>query len=185
MLKLQTLTDITRSVRLNRHHPRSAEAAKQRRGWFFSYFILRSDSFKLYLQHCCTQPVSFWSMMRKKQIAALLLLVFTFPVIYQPLHVLQHRVIMDIHSGHVDSRKEHGTLSFKPGDPATAYVSSETGKKDCPVCDYKFTVNQLPAIYRLATSFIHCVEIKFCFINVYPERSEFSTISPRAPPVRA
>lgn len=121
-------------------------------------------------------------MIGKKQIAVLLILVFTLPVLYQPLHILRHHVDPDSYSFHRNHLEEHEVLTSAQGDEAPVSVSAESDKKHCPICDYKVTFNQIPSEFRFAASFRHCVEIKFCFINEFHEESVYSTVSPRGPP---
>lgn len=119
----------------------------------------------------------------KKHTALFFLLVFTVPVIYQTVHILQHHANHDIHHACENHHEEQEKTSNIPEDTNTLYFISTSNEKQCVICEYTFTINQIPVIYQLAASTSHSIEIKSNYKNVNHSWFELSAISPRAPPL--
>ena len=106
-----------------------------------------------------------------RHIDFILLLLFGIPTVYQPVHLIQH-----------NSAKAHACFSGiyhageKPGFPIVQ------ANRHCLICEYKFTVTDLPAKFNIPFTELRFNELKQDNIQ---DRSFFEVIfqiSPRAPP---
>jgi hypothetical protein len=113
---------------------------------------------------------------RRKNIAILLFWIFTFPIVFQSVHIVWH------HShAHADNHilcNEHTTAQ------AFHYKYSIDSQNDnpCSICDYHFSINDIPktsiirSVLPLIQGIFNELEIHFLFQEI------FSLKSPRAPP---
>lgn len=67
----------------------------------------------------------------KKYIGVLFILLYSFPVVYQAVHIIKHQT----HGAH-----EHSHCS-NHHPKTTFYVeANDIDEEDCPICDYQFTL---------------------------------------------
>lgn len=106
-----------------------------------------------------------------KHIAISFLLIFVIPIIYQPVHIVLH---------HSDDGSECShqcrTTKKKTGFPGV--------QKDnhCFICEYEFTVTDLPEENGTTFSENCFAELKVAREQKSAVNEEFNLISPRAPP---
>ena len=115
-------------------------------------------------------------MRTKQHIAAVLVGLLVFPIIFQSVHIVWH---------HSYDHSEMGGLSCCTGNGPDSCedvsgISKNTGH--CPICEYQFTVNILPdftiheAIIPAFTGFYHDITI------TKPHLQPVALKSTRAPP---
>lgn len=102
--------------------------------------------------------------------------IFSFPLIYQPFHVV-------VHHGH--SNCSHCSVSCtEPHSDFGIAVFDVTEEKEepCPICNYNFPLNEIPAEFltlqyiAIETGQVFSVPLKGYSKNIY------SNLIPRAPP---
>jgi len=115
----------------------------------------------------------------KKHIAILLIGIFIFPLLFQPLHVLLH------HKYHPFLCANTSFETVFVGESTDLHFHQTDKNERCPICDYHFSLNQLPpvivsvAVVPLLMSTVHEKNISASIV-------EFNSVkSPRAPPVFA
>jgi hypothetical protein len=113
----------------------------------------------------------------KEHIAFLLFGIFFFPFLFQSLHILWH------HS-HVN-KSEHNQY-FQTITKTDFHSNGENvseKKYKCPICAYKFSINDLPKIYFYYSiiSVIACIYIEL--VQQYKYMQVFLVKTTRAPPV--
>ena len=108
----------------------------------------------------------------EKHIAVLFLLVFLLPVLYQPIHIIGHK-------GHKQNCSSGFCNVTELGHPVVQ------SNQHCFVCDFEFTVSDLPIEYEIPF-------VDTCLNELIPAKIQdifsFELIlhtSPRAPPFRA
>ncbi|MCG8698185.1 MAG: hypothetical protein MI922_09035 [Bacteroidales bacterium] len=119
----------------------------------------------------------------KKQISLILILVFTFPVIYQQAHVVYHHILSHIHNScnhHHCSQDKVKTVNL-----LTSSYSEKTKNEKCAICDYKFTVNQMPVDFQFDNSINSYSELNLKFTEENFGYVFILAKSSRAPPTNA
>jgi len=113
-----------------------------------------------------------------RHIAYTLLVVFIFPITYQPLHIIWH-----FSHGKPDVCCHNSICNIENSDQSKATI----GEKDdhCPICDFEFSVNSI-SVHSVAENYVPVAKIL---------RSETITEkyipcivlikTPRAPPISA
>lgn len=109
-----------------------------------------------------------------------LLAIFTVPVGYQTVHVLQYHTATSCdHHCEID---HHSNSSDESED---GYSTQRTERSHCPVVEFKFSIKDLPTLssdnnvlFRVQGSLIFLSSTAFL-------EAHFSLQSPRAPPVMA
>jgi hypothetical protein len=111
-----------------------------------------------------------------RHIAVLLLGVFLFPVVFQAIHITWHQV----HDDHITHHFCHADLIVQHSQPDEEILSEK--ENYCPVCEYKFSINDLPkiSVYRtvipVIVGSVRETQIQLLFQSVILIKS------PRAPP---
>jgi hypothetical protein len=115
----------------------------------------------------------------KSHIALLLLGIFTFPIVFQPFHLLQHQSTGACFE-HLCCQTEAAVKVTLPG----IHFESQD-KEECPVCEYDFAVKDLPgsSLFRTFTPVTHRSLKKPVNDLAFPQ--VYSTKTPRAPPLFA
>ena len=113
----------------------------------------------------------------KQHIALVLLVIFTFPIAYQPYHMVMH------HSA--DTECHHHCCHAEPARTSGILLEPYSAEdENCPICDYHFPVNDLPklslfsTVERLLLTSISDSEIEQIRQQI------ISTKSPRGPPLQ-
>jgi hypothetical protein len=116
----------------------------------------------------------------RKHIALLLLGIFFFPIVFQPLHVLWHKAIEDDHH-----HMEHAVCySITPNQHAHEKGEALAEKESvCPICAYEFSVNEIPnsVLFHSSALFVSDA-ITDAVISLYLQQVVYINSS-RAPPV--
>ena len=102
--------------------------------------------------------------------------IFIFPVLYQPVHIIQHH--SHERSDHSCEHHHHHHHTEKP--PDVTHVSNH--EDDCYICEYEFVIKDLPGAYELANAPIQYHEVKTAPAVSYNNTPSFAQINPRAPP---
>jgi hypothetical protein len=111
-----------------------------------------------------------------RNIALFLFGIFSFPLIYQPFHVVVH---------HSHSHCTHCSVNYSILNANWGYQALDTAKvneEPCPICNYHFPLNEIPAEYSLLQ------KIVFETGQIYPvplngySKNIYSNLIPRAPP---
>lgn len=116
----------------------------------------------------------------KKHIALWLIGIFSFPIVFQPVHVVWHHL-----HGYRHTPQQCSLCSITRPDYAACAFDEEDdyGEGVCPICAYQFSINQLPEV----TAFDPVVPEIFCGQNTAIAsqyfRQDRTTKTPRAPPV--
>lgn len=86
-----------------------------------------------------------------QHIAFALLVIFIFPITYQPLHIVWH-------SGHGKAAVccHNGECSVESNNQSGAKVDKK--EDHCPICDFEFSVNSIP-VYSVAENHVPVVKI--------------------------
>jgi len=113
----------------------------------------------------------------RKHIAILLYWIFIFPIVFQSFHIVVHHSHTDLHNHELcNHHLPKQSISYD-------YVIESQHDQSCPICDYQFSINDLPNILFLAS----VVPLKKGILNElevhFPFQTLFSHKSPRAPPV--
>lgn len=117
----------------------------------------------------------------QKQISFILLLVFTFPVVYQQVHLLHHHALSNTH---VCCEHHHcSQISVEPVSTKGLFYSNKSDNETCVICDYKFTINQMPIAFDFGNTFNYFGELSFTFNNANFICSFTYSKPSRAPPV--
>lgn len=116
----------------------------------------------------------------KKYIAFFLFLVFTFPVIYQQVHIMQHHAIINCHTDCDNHYNTHNNI--EPVNPKTISFSVSNENKTCAICEYQFTINQMPVVYQFSKSNNYFSKYRFPFTGQHLICSYICGKSSRAPP---
>lgn len=113
----------------------------------------------------------------RKHIASLLFVVFFFPITFQSLHILWH------HSHGYKSEHHVCHQNLYEIDSNTININIAEREKTCPICEYQFSILDLPEIAFLSS-------IIPVFSRILKEEAKqqqykqvFSDRTPRAPPV--
>lgn len=107
----------------------------------------------------------------KLSITVLLIWLFAFPILFQSAHIAWHRAGDCVHHCHIfpDNQSTNAVL----------YQSDE----HCSICDFQFTVNDVPKQFVLESIAQHIV-----LLTIFQENPAYQTVSlqqsPRAPPVQ-
>jgi len=113
----------------------------------------------------------------KKYIVFLLFGIFFFPILFQSIHIVWH------HShGHDGKHHVFNHETSDKGFHANRENISEE-EETCPICEYQFSINDLPAIsiFSLEIPVYPCIYNKIITRQQY--KQVFSDKTPRAPPV--
>jgi len=102
------------------------------------------------------------------------------PVVFQAVHQLQHYP----HHNHCNGC-DHicQTQSQKEASSHGDFFTIDKESKSCPVCDYKFSINDIPFAEFLSTIIAAKKEDIHERKTATPFQSVFSDTSPRAPPI--
>ncbi|NBC81849.1 MAG: hypothetical protein GVY19_00560 [Bacteroidetes bacterium] len=123
-------------------------------------------------------------MKTQKQIAIFILLVFTLPVIYQPLHRLQHATMVPVHESCNKDHGQHHCIKYQTSSNSpSGWYASKDENPSCLLCEVKFTANQMPSIYQPGKIFNDLSEHLNIFVKEPPVYSFVSCKSARAPPI--
>jgi hypothetical protein len=112
----------------------------------------------------------------KRHMVVLAAWIFLFPVLYQPVHIIQH---------HSPERSDHSCDHHhhhhhkETADDAIRITQTEN---DCLICEYEFVIKDLPGSYELVNAPIQYYEVKTAPAVSSEEGRFFSQINPRAPP---
>ncbi len=112
----------------------------------------------------------------KNHIAIVLVGIFIFPVVFQPVHVIWHQS--------PGSCIEHQCCKVEATEstslPGMKFESQDD--EHCPICEYQFPVKDLPEafLFRPFTPLIHCSLEALVIDLAFPQPK--STKTPRAPP---
>jgi hypothetical protein len=102
--------------------------------------------------------------------------IFSFPLIYQPFHVV-------VHHGH--SHCAHCTIICSESHSDFGFaVFADTDEKEepCPICNYHFPINEIPAEFlSLQNIVIKTGQVFSVTLKGY-SNNHFSNLKPRAPP---
>ncbi|MGE0018171.1 MAG: hypothetical protein AB7S72_00770 [Draconibacterium sp.] len=111
-----------------------------------------------------------------RNIAFLLFGIFSFPLIYQPFHVV-------VHHGHTSCANCTITCSEPHSDFGFAVFDvTEEKEEPCPICNYHFPLNEIPAEFlSLHTVIIQTGQVFYVPLKGY-SKNIFSNLIPRAPP---
>jgi len=108
---------------------------------------------------------------RFKYIAVILLLIVAFPVIYQPVHIIQH----NSHNRN-DCSSGFCHAGEKPGLP----IVQENGH--CLICEYEFTVTDQPVKFNISFEALYFNELNPAKVQNLFSFDVILHTSPRAPP---
>lgn len=121
----------------------------------------------------------------KRHIVILLVVIFIFPLAYQPWHVLQHySQKSNCHHDccHLNMGHSGGKVAYSYGEDINAASEKE---EPCPICNYHFPINVLPTIFHyqsnntVAENAISDLKVRLPF-------QQFTSVkSPRAPPAKS
>lgn len=119
-----------------------------------------------------------------KHIALLLLGIFFFPILFQPLHVLWHQTADEVHA-HAHQHDGGACCSMPVFDKHEQEKGDMVTDKEsvCPICAYHFSMNELP-VAVLFHSVVWFVRDAFedTLVRCFPQQI-LAQNSPRAPPV--
>jgi len=105
---------------------------------------------------------------------------FLFPIVYQPIHQVHHHGQDQIeHSCEHHYDHQHRYHPDKETESTHIYHSPE----HCPICEYKFVIQDLPCSAKLVLATIQYCEQKTIFLRAEVHKSVYSQKSPRAPPI--
>jgi hypothetical protein len=109
----------------------------------------------------------------RKHIAIILLGMFIFPVVFQQFHIIRH------HSHDQGA----GILVINQDSPDCTKVSCQRKDCHCPLCEYKFSIINMPDVFffNAAINIIEGIEAESA--SSRPLQIPFSSASPRAPPL--
>lgn len=110
----------------------------------------------------------------KKYLGIVLLLIFSFPVVYQSWHVLTHH-----HNALVCTCEVHGETQIESG---TFIHESRHNDAICPVCAYEFTVFVAPEKSESSVLFRVFHYLTVLFVSAVPELFSGFCKQLRAPP---
>jgi len=115
----------------------------------------------------------------KNHIAILLMGIFTFPIIFQPVHILWHHYhgYQGIRHSFSDESSENNIVIY-----------SETHSHQevfCPVCEFKFSINSIPKVFVFKSIVPVILLLYKVFITKEYYRQVFTNKSPRAPPLQS
>jgi hypothetical protein len=111
-----------------------------------------------------------------RNIALFLFGIFSFPLIYQPFHVVVHHGHSHCTHCTVTCFESHSDFGFAIFDVI------EEKEEPCPICNYHFPLNEIPAEFlslqkiAIETGQVFSVPLKGYSKNI------FSNLIPRAPP---
>jgi hypothetical protein len=111
-----------------------------------------------------------------RNIALFLFGIFSFPLIYQPFHVV-------VHHGHSHCTHCTVTCSESHSDFGFAIFDvTEEKEEPCPICNYHFPLNEIPAqVLSLQHIVIETGQVFSVPLKGY-SKNIFSNLIPRAPP---
>jgi hypothetical protein len=113
----------------------------------------------------------------KRHIAVSVIGIFLYPMLYQPLHVIHHHGhesqvhVCSLDNCHTEKGQEAGTECIEPA------------RKHCHICDFKFSVNDLPVIHEPFVIYHRYNEIKSEISHSHYCKVDLSLVNPRAPPL--
>ncbi len=113
----------------------------------------------------------------RENIAVFLCWIFIFPIVFQSLHIVVHHFNLDFHNSE--------TCNHDASQQAFLHQYTIKTQRDklCAICNYQFSVNDLPNILFFRSAVPRIKNI-FNVIEVrLPFQILFSQKSPRAPPV--
>lgn len=121
----------------------------------------------------------------KRHIAVLAAGIFLFPVLYQPVHIIQHH--SHEHNDHsCEHKHDHEGHSCEHHHKKSEYISGETqfsqSYSDCLVCEYTFVVQDIPVQNDLVNAPVHHIELELFPTTSSDRILSFSQVNPRAPP---
>ena len=102
--------------------------------------------------------------------------IFLFPVLYQPVHIIQHH--SHERSDHACEHHNHHHHNEAPAD-ITHITQAED---DCYICEYEFVIKDLPGSSELVNAPFPYYEVKTAPAVSYIKTRSFTQINPRAPP---
>lgn len=113
----------------------------------------------------------------RKHIAFILFGIFFFPILFQSVHIVWH------HSNGYKSEHNH---CFQPITNKGLYSNGENlseKEKTCPICEYQFSINDLPKIslFKADIPVLAFIYIEATTKQQY--KQVFSDKTPRAPPI--
>jgi hypothetical protein len=110
----------------------------------------------------------------RKHIAIILIGIFIFPVAFQSVHIVRHH-------GHEHSACLH--ICKIHSEYQGSYIQTPEKDKHCPICEYKFAINNLPSVsvYEANIPIIKLALDETIIGHPYLEVIESK--SPRAPPL--
>ena len=112
-----------------------------------------------------------------KNIAIFLLGIFIFPITFQAFHIIWHHS-HDYHGHHKLYQVEVTKKPFQ-----TDIRAASQKKKHCPICNYEFSINDLPKVFIFRSinlvieSSLNKLELQL------PFQQAISIKVPRAPPI--
>ena len=113
----------------------------------------------------------------KKHIAAFVIAIFFFPIAFQSLHIVWH------HSH--DGKCERPVFLQKTFDAESAVNKKNisANKDACPICDYQFSILDVPEIACFSSVIPANARIRNEIATPQQYQHFFSDKTPRAPPV--
>lgn len=112
----------------------------------------------------------------RKHIALLLFVVFLFPIVFQPVHIVWHHA----HGYQCGHHHLHENVS---GKDLQAHAENVTEKEHvCAICEFHFAINDLPGHSFVCSVMPAKSRIFNVLVTQHLYRQFFSFKSPRAPP---
>ncbi len=109
-----------------------------------------------------------------KHIATILSGIFIFPIAFQSVHIVRHHA-HDHYACHHVCNNHSNYL--------TATINAAKVFNKCPICEYKFPINNLPTVSVPETNIPKIEGVLIETIIVQPHLQIFEMKSPRAPPL--
>ena len=110
-----------------------------------------------------------------KHIATLLLGLFISPIIFQSVHIVWHHSHSVADNHHVDNVIDNQRLQGEA-------KSVLTEDNHCPICEYKFSIHNLPAIFVFEANLAIIKGIQNETAETLLHQEVYSTKSSRGPP---
>jgi len=130
-------------------------------------------------------------MIRRRLYTALYLFgIFVFPIVFQPLHIIQHHGHGHEYSEHVheiDQNSGHThhhetDCSHESVLPLVSLQSQDHSHDPCLICDYEFPVQDMPVSWEPVFTTYQFNEIQAVDLVLSDLQRVYSQINPRAPP---
>ncbi|GEM_PF-1481409 len=113
----------------------------------------------------------------RKHITFLIFGIFFFPIIFQSVHIVWH------HSQGYKCQHYRCFSKIVNADSHSNTKNVSEKEKICPICEYRFSINDLPKIFLFNATIAGFSHIYVEIIKPQQYKRFFSDKTPRAPPI--